>query len=91
MRFRDTICRGGALSKRTMTEWGDYIKRDTELCLTWTEDKLGIKPKSYCFPFIEHNQKTIGILKTYGFKRFFAARPGKSREVIGRVDIDSLI
>lgn len=81
----------GMLNRRSMTEWEDYIKRDTERCLQWVAENLGFAPDSYCFPFNEHNQKTIGILKTYGFKRFFAARPGESSEVIGRVDIDSLI
>jgi len=30
------------------------------------------------------------ILDNRGFKQFFAARPGKNTEVVGRVDIDSL-
>lgn len=80
----------GVLSRRSMTEWEDYIKRDTELCLKWMVEHLGFAPESYCFPFNEHNQKIIGILKAYGLKQFFAARPGKSRDVIGRIDIDSL-
>ena len=55
------------------------------------EDNLGFTTELYCFPFNEHNEKVISILKTFGFKKFFAARPGDSREIIGRVDIDSLI
>ena len=82
---------GGGLRRRTVTEWEDYIKRDTERCLQWTAHQLGLTPDSYCFPFNEHNQKVIGILKTYGLKKFFAARPGKCTDVIGRTDIDSLI
>ena len=89
--FQGYHLQGGALRRRTKTEWEDYIKSDTELCLKWAEDNLGITPNSYCFPFNEHNEKVIGILKTYGIKRFYAARPGKSGNVFGRIDIDSLI
>ena len=89
--FRGFNYRDGLLMPRTEAEWADYIKHDTELCLRWMEDNLGIRPDFYCFPFNEHNEKLIAILKTYGFKKFFAARPGKSTEVLGRVDIDSLI
>ena len=81
----------GLLQRRSSSEWEDYIKKDTELCLRWMVDNLGFRPDLYCFPFNEHNQNLIAILKTYGFKKFFAARPGKSTEVIGRIDIDSLI
>ena len=81
----------GLLTPRPEAEWEDYIKSDTELCIKWMEEHLGLTPKLYCFPFNEHNEKLISILKTYGFKQFFAARPGKSKEVIGRIDIDSLI
>jgi hypothetical protein len=55
------------------------------------EDNLGITPELYCFPFNEHNEKLISILKTHGFKQFFAARPGKSTEVTGRIDVDSIV
>ena len=81
----------GLLMRRAEVEWEDYIKHDTELCLRWMEDNLGFRPAWYCFPFNEHNEKLIAILKTYGFKNFFAARPGKSTEVLGRTDIDSLV
>jgi hypothetical protein len=80
----------GSLKRRSGTEWEDYIMYDTELCLKWVENNLGFTPELYCFPFNEHNEKLISILKTCGFKQFFAARPGKSTEVVGRVDIDSL-
>ena len=89
--FQGFNYRDGLLMRRTDAEWADYVKHDTELCLRWMEDNLGIRPDFYCFPFNEHNEKLIAILKTYGFKKFFAARPGKSTEVLGRVDIDSLI
>jgi hypothetical protein len=81
----------GSLKRRSGTEWEDYIKYDTELCVRWMEDNLGITPELYCFPFNEHNEKLISILKTHGFKQFFAARPGKSLEVLGRIDIDSIV
>ncbi len=80
----------GSLKRRSGREWEDYIMYDTELCLKWVENNLGFTPELYCFPFNEHNEKLISILKTCGFKQFFAARPGKSTEVVGRVDIDSL-
>jgi hypothetical protein len=77
--------------RRSEDQWEEYIKYDTELCVNWMQDNLGFTPDLYCFPFNEHNEKLISILKTFGFKQFFAARPGKSTEVVGRVDIDSII
>jgi hypothetical protein len=82
---------GGGLRRRTVTEWEDYIKRDTELCLKWMDGNLNHAPESYCFPFNEYNASLITILKSFGFTKFFAARPGRSCEVFGRIDIDSLI
>jgi hypothetical protein len=84
--FKDEV-----LTRRTVRQWEEYIAHDTELCIKWMEDNLGITPELYCFPFNEHNQKLIAILKTYGFKHFFSARPGKYTEVTGRIDIDSLV
>ena len=84
--FKDDI-----LIRRSETQWEDYIKYDTRLCVNWIQDNLGFAPDLYCFPFNEHNQKLISILKTFGFKQFFSARPGKSTEVNGRIDIDSLV
>ncbi|MBW2430991.1 MAG: hypothetical protein JRF56_18705 [Deltaproteobacteria bacterium] len=89
--FQGFNYRDGLLMRRTDAEWADYIKHDTELCLRWMEDNLDIRPVLYCFPFNEHNEKLIAILKTFGFKKFFAARPGKSAEVLGRIDIDSFV
>ena len=89
--FQGFECRDGLLVRRSEVAWEDYIKYDTELCIAWVEQNLGFTPDMYCFPFNEHNEKLITILKSFGFKEFFAARPGKSREVKGRVDIDSLI
>lgn len=81
----------GSLIRRSEAEWKEYIKYDTELGIKWMEDNLGFTPDLYCFPFNEHNEKLVSILKTFGFKRFFAARSGKSREIRGRIDIDALI
>ena len=89
--FQGFNYKNGLLTRRSVTEWEDYIKYDTELCITWVEQNLGITPDMYCFPFNEHNQKLISILKSFGFKEFFAARAGKNSEVHGRVDIDSLV
>ena len=89
--FQGFNYRDGMLLRRTEAEWEDYIKYDTELCLRWMADNLGLAPDSYCFPFNEHNEKLISILKTFGFKYFYSARPGKCSEVLGRVDIDRLV
>ncbi|MGD9137795.1 MAG: polysaccharide deacetylase family protein [Desulfobacterales bacterium] len=89
--FQGFNYRDGLLIRRTESEWEDYIKYDTELCTRWMADNLGFAPDLYCFPFNEFNQKIISILKSFGFKRFFAARSGKNSEVHGRVDIDSLV
>ncbi len=89
--FQGFNCRDGVIRRRSEAQWEDYIKYDTELAVKWVEDNLGFAPDLYCFPFNEHNEKLISILKTYGFKKFFSARPGKYAEVSGRVDIDSLV
>ncbi len=81
----------GSLSRRSASEWEDYIKQDTEHCLKWMMDNLGLTPELYCFPFNEHNEKLITILKSFGLNKFFAARPGKNSQVLGRIDIDSLV
>jgi hypothetical protein len=81
----------GLLKRRTISEWEDYIKYDTEHCLKWVADTLGFTPELYCFPFNEHNEKLILLLKSFGLNKFFAARPGKSTQVLGRLDIDSLV
>jgi hypothetical protein len=89
--FQGFNYKNGLLTRRPVTQWEDYIKFDTELCLRWVEQHIGITPDLYCFPFNEHNPKLISILKSFGFNEFFAARPGKNGQVKGRVDIDSLI
>ncbi len=89
--FQGFNLENGVLTRRTMTQWEDDIKSDTELCIQWVEENLGFTPDIYCLPFNEHNEKLLSILKSFGFKKFFAARPGTSTDVQGRVDIDSLV
>ena len=89
--FQGFNYQNGLLRRRSESEWEDYIKYDTDLAVRWVEENLGFSPDMYCFPFNEHNEKLISILKTCGFKKFFAARPGKSTEVRGRLDIDRLV
>jgi hypothetical protein len=89
--FQGFNFQAGSLSRRSSSEWEAYIKYDTERCLNWVADNLGFTPELYCFPFNEHNEKLIMILKSFGLNKFFAARPGKSSQVLGRIDIDSLV
>ncbi len=89
--FQGYYFKDDMLIRRSQSQWEEYIKYDTELCVRWMADNLGFTPDLYCFPFNEHNEKLIAILKTFGFRKFFSARPGRSDEVIGRIDIDSLI
>ncbi len=89
--FRGYRFEDGVLKRRSETDWEDYIKYDTELAVKWMEDHLGFAPELYCFPFNEHNAKLVTILKTFGFKSFFSARPGNCPDVLGRIDIDRLI
>jgi hypothetical protein len=89
--FQGFNFQNGSLSRRSSSEWEDYIKYDTEHCLKWVEDNLGFTPELYCLPFNEHNEKLISILKSFGFNQFFAARSGNNKDVCSRVDIDGLI
>jgi hypothetical protein len=89
--FKGHTIDDGKLMPRSETAWEDYIKYDTELCLKWFEQNLNIHPKLYAFPFNEYSTKYVMILKTFGFKQFFAARPKNKKEITARIDIDSLI
>lgn len=82
---------GEKLIRRTETAWEDFIKYDTDLCLKWFEKNLKIHPKMYAFPFNEYSDRFIHILKSFGFKQFFGARPKNKKEICARTDIDSLI
>jgi len=89
--FQGFHIQDGLLNRRSISEWEEYIKYDTEQCIKWVADNLGFIPELYCFPFNEHNEKLIPLLKSFGLNKFFAARPGKSTQVLGRLDIDSLV
>lgn len=89
--FKGYEVNGGNLIPRSETAWEDFIKYDTELCLRWFEQNLNIQPHMYAFPFNEYSGKFFTILKSFGFKHFFAARPKDQKEITGRIDIDSLL
>jgi hypothetical protein len=89
--FQGFDLQDGSLRRRSVSQWEDYIKLDTEHCLKWMTEHLGLTPEWYCFPFNEHNEKLVGLLQSFGLKKFFAARPGNSTRVLGRTDIDSLL
>ena len=80
----------GKITRRSESEREDYIKYDTERCLAWFNSKLKFIPEIYCFPFNEYNDKMISILKSFGFKKFYGARPKEGKDVLRRIDIDSL-
>jgi hypothetical protein len=89
--FKGVEVRGGKLIARSQSAWEDFIKYDTELCLNWFEQNLQIQPRIYGFPFNEYSDTFVRILKSFGFRQFFAARPKNRTEICGRIDIDSLI
>lgn len=80
---------GGNLVKRSMTEWLDYIKYDTESCLEWFEKYLRFQPSIYCFPFNEYTPVLVEILKSYGFRRFYNGKSGDNEQIFSRMDIDN--
>lgn len=88
--FKGYAFKNGLLVKRSEEQWEDYVKQDTEQGLNWMEAHLGVRPTAYCFPFNEHNGPLVRILESFGFDTFYGARPGKSGNVYGRVDIDRL-
>lgn len=89
--FKGVEVDNGKVIPRSQTVWEDFIKYDTELCLRWFEQNLNIQPKIYGFPFNEYCDTFVRILKSFGFKQFFAARPKNRKEITGRIDIDSLL
>ena len=84
--FKGVEVHGGKLIARSQSAWEDFIKYDTEQCLSWFERNLQIQPRIYGFPFT-----TVRILESFGFRAFYAARPKGRTAICGRVDIDSLI
>jgi hypothetical protein len=89
--FQGHEFRGDRLSRRSEAEWEDYIKRDTELCLGWFMRHLKRVPELYGFPFNEYSSKLISILKSFGFREFYAGSSVKHPEVIGRLDAEGLL
>jgi hypothetical protein len=89
--FQGYEFRGGYLVRRSEAEWEDYIKHDTELCLEWFAQHLKRVPRLYGFPFNEYSPKLISILKTFGFKEFYAGSSVRHPAVIGRLDAEHLI
>jgi hypothetical protein len=89
--FQGFEFRNGRLRPRPESEWLDYIRRDTELCLAWFERHLGRIPVAYCFPFNEYSPMLIAILRSYGFREFYASRSPKDSSLVGRMDIDGLL
>jgi hypothetical protein len=89
--FQGYEFRRGRLTPRSESQWKDDIRRDTELCLGWFENYLGRVPDAYCFPFNEYCPPLIAILRSYGFREFYASRSPKDPSLIGRMDIDLLL
>lgn len=89
--FQGLEFRNGRLVPRSESEWRDYIRRDTELCLGWFERHLGRVPDAYCFPFNEYSSPLIAILRSFGFREFYASRSPKDPSLISRIDIDGLL
>ena len=69
----------------------ECIREDTELCLEWFRRHLGRVPESYCFPFNEYSPPLLEILRSYGFREFFASRAPRDPSLIPRLDIDWLV
>ena len=88
--FQGYHLRDGKLSRRSESEWADYIKYDTEQCLKWFDSHLNLKPELYGLPFNEYSDTMLSILRSFGFKKFYGARPVEGKEIFPRVDIDRL-
>jgi peptidoglycan/xylan/chitin deacetylase (PgdA/CDA1 family) len=89
--FQGYYFRNGRLVQRTDTQWLDFIKYDTDMCISWFESNLGFTPDTYCVPFNEHNDQLLTVLKSFGFKTFYSARPKGNEAIRGRIDIDRLV
>ncbi|MEE4239849.1 MAG: hypothetical protein V2I36_00165 [Desulfopila sp.] len=89
--FQGYYLHHGRPVRRTRDQWLDYIKYDTESALQWFAANLGLIPDAYCFPFNEHNQMLIDILKRFGFRDFYSARQiPPCCDIHTRVDIDAI-
>lgn len=79
------------LIERSVSEWEDFIRHDTERCLDWFHRNLGRTPDIYCFPFNEYSAPLIAILRSYGFREFYAGATPKDPSLIRRTEIESLL
>lgn len=78
------------LVERSAREWEDFVRRDTELCLHWFHRHLGRTPNAYCFPFNEYSAPLLAILRSYGFREFYAGAAPKDPSLVRRTEIESL-
>lgn len=89
--FKGYDLENNRLFERTENQWLDFIKYDTEKCITWFEKNLGFTPDTYCVPFNEHNDQLLSVLKSFGFTNLYSARPKENQDIQARVDIDKLV
>jgi hypothetical protein len=61
----------GRFRRRTMEEYEEFVRTDTEMCLEWFRRHLGISPRKYCFPFNDESETLTEILTGYGFTEFY--------------------
>ena len=59
---------------KSLSKQVEYMTQDTEACIQWFNDNLGVVPKSFCFPY-NNNCKEVynSIVKKYGFTELFGA------------------
>jgi peptidoglycan/xylan/chitin deacetylase (PgdA/CDA1 family) len=76
--------------RRTVSQWGEFVRYDTERCLDWFHRHLNFQPTAYCLPFNDYSDRLIEVLKNFGFTTFFGRR-AKNTTVIARTDIDRLL
>ncbi len=89
--YRGYTCVNRSLVRRSTADWLDYVKYDTESCLSWFEKHLGFHPVLYSFPFNEFTPELVEVLKSYGFRYFFNGKSGDNQTIFNRTDIDKLI
>ena len=88
--FRGHEFRNQRLVERSMREWEDFVRHDTEQCLEWFHRHLGRAPEAYCFPFNEYSAPLLALLRSYGFRQFYAGSAPKDASLIARMEIESL-
>jgi len=89
--FQGYELKGEHLSRRSESEWEDYIKYDTAQSLKWFDVHLNLRPEIYGLPFNEYSDRLLAILKSFGFKKFYGARPVEGKDICPRIDIDRLV